>query len=129
DEQTAAELTALLESAEAGDLEARTDLENRFAGLLQFGTAGLRGELGGGPGRMNRAAVARAAAGLGAVLTEQVGDEPVVVIGYDARHGSKQFALDSAEILAGAGARVHLFDQHTPTPVLAYAVRELGADA
>lgn len=136
DPRTAAELTTLLRAAEAGDAGARDDLRDRFSGVLQFGTAGLRGALGGGPARMNRAVVARAAAGLGAFLAEELSGRgaserpaPRVVIGFDARYGSEEFARDSAQILAGAGAEVALFDQYCPTPVLAYAVRELGADA
>lgn len=130
DPATVAELTALLEQANDGEQTAIDELTDRFSGLLQFGTAGLRGAIGGGPARMNRAVVARAAAGLGAFLTSEItSDAPVVVIGYDARNYSEQFATDSAEILTGAGCRVVLFDQHVPTPVLAYAVLALGADA
>jgi len=130
DPRTAAELTSLLTSAEAGDEGAAAELTDRFSGLLQFGTAGLRGALGGGPARMNRAVVARAAAGLAAFLTESIGGAGAkVIIGFDARYGSREFAEDSARIIAGAGGQVHLFDQHCPTPVLAYAVRALDADA
>ncbi len=130
DPRTAAELSALLTSARAGEEEATADLAERFSGLLQFGTAGLRGALGGGPSRMNRAVVSRAAAGLAQFLTRALeGGAPVVVIGFDARYGSQEFAEDTAQIIAGAGGQALLFDQFTPTPVLAYAVRALGADA
>lgn len=130
DPRTSAELRDLLQAANDGDGDASAELADRFSGLLQFGTAGLRGALGGGPARMNRAVVSRAAAGLGAFLSGALPDAaPVVVIGFDARHGSAEFATDSAEILSGMGAKVMLFDQTCPTPVLAYAVRHLGADA
>src|SRR5699024_12447375 len=107
---------------EAGDEGAAAELADRFAGLLQFGTAGLRGALGGGPARMNRAVVARAAAGLAAFLTESIGGAgATVALGFDARYGSREFAEGSARIIAGAGGQVHLVDQRRPSPVLAYA--------
>ncbi len=125
DEDTRDELTALLAD---GDPAALAD---RFAGRLEFGTAGLRGALGAGPNRMNRVVVAQAAAGLAAYLAARaVGGEPAsVVIGYDARHKSDVFALDTAEIVAGAGLRAYLMPRHTPTPVLAFAIRAFGASA
>ncbi|MFW5419687.1 phospho-sugar mutase [Nocardiopsis sp. CNT-189] len=119
DPQTRAELAALLE---AGDDAALAD---RFGARLEFGTAGLRGELGAGPNRMNRATVARAAAGVAAWAGPGAG----VVIGYDARHRSADFARDTAEVLAGAGCRALLLPGALPTPVLAYAVRRTGAAA
>src|SRR5690625_1713330 len=109
DPRTAAELTTLRTSAEAdgGDeSSAKEELADRFSGLLQCGTAGLRGALGGGPARMNRAVVARAAAGLAAFLTEAIGGAGAkVIIGFDARYGSREFAEESARIIAGAGDR------------------------
>ena len=130
DPSTADELSALLGAATQGDDAARRDLVDRFGGLLQFGTAGLRGPLGGGPNRMNRAVVLRAAAGLGAYLRARLTDEtPTVVIGYDARHRSADFAHDSAAVLTAAGLQVLLLPRSLPTPVLAFAVRHLGADA
>ncbi|HLV57081.1 MAG TPA: phospho-sugar mutase [Actinotalea caeni] len=129
DDATAAELRALAERATAGDADALADLADRFAGTLQFGTAGLRGALGAGPMRMNRAVVIRAAAGLSSFLRERLGGPPVVVIGYDARHGSHRFAQDTADVVAAAGGRALLLPQAWPTPVLAFAVRHLGADA
>jgi phosphomannomutase len=130
DPSTADELSALLDAATQGDDAARRDLVDRFGGLLQFGTAGLRGPLGGGPNRMNRAVVIRAAAGLGAYLHGRLADEtPTVVIGYDARHRSADFAHDSAAVLTAAGLQVLLLPRSLPTPVLAFAVRHLGADA
>src|SRR6185436_20686990 len=98
--------TSLLAAADEGDLEAALDLADRFAGMLEFGTAGLRGALGGGPNRMNRAVVTRAAAGLAAYLNERGGGS--VVIGYDARHNSDVFARDTAEIMMGAGIKAHV---------------------
>ena len=88
---------------------ADADLADRFAGTLEFGTAGLRGALGAGPNRMNRVVVLRAAAGLAAYLrdTGAAGGSPVV-IGYDARHNSDVFARDTAEVMTGAGLRALL---------------------
>ncbi|WP_431893960.1 phospho-sugar mutase [Nonomuraea sp. bgisy101] len=117
DPDTRAELEGLLDDPEA--------LADRFGAKLEFGTAGLRGELGAGPNRMNRVTVMRAAAGLAAVL----GPGKHVVIGYDARHKSDVFARDTAAVLAGAGLRASLLPEPLPTPVLAFAVRHLGADA
>lgn len=130
DPRTRAELSAVLERAESGDAAARSDLDDRFQGLLQFGTAGLRGALGAGPHRMNRAVVIRAAAGLTAYhQTERAIPEPMVVIGYDARHDSDVFARDTAAVVVGAGGRASVLPRPLPTPVLAYAIRHLGADA
>ncbi|WP_336207612.1 phospho-sugar mutase [Nonomuraea sp. LPB2021202275-12-8] len=119
DPDTRAELSELLER---GDTEA---LRDRFAAKLEFGTAGLRGELGAGPNRMNRVTVMRAAAGLARVL----GPGKHVVVGYDARHKSDVFARDTAAVLTGAGVHASLLPGPLPTPVLAFAVRHLGADA
>ena len=113
------ELEALLRR---GD---EAELQDRFSSRLAFGTAGLRGHLRAGPNGMNRAVVRRAAAGLGAHL----GRGRTVAIGYDARHRSRQFAQDSAAILTGAGVRALVLPRALPTPVLAFAVRHLGADA
>ncbi|WP_029068638.1 phospho-sugar mutase [Jonesia quinghaiensis] len=110
--------------------QALGDLKDRFSGTLEFGTAGLRGAIEAGPNRMNRSVVIKAAAGLGAYLVEQLpGATPQVVIGYDARHYSKQFALDSAAVLTGAGCSVTMLNHALPTPVLAYTMKRLGADA
>ncbi|MFI7638512.1 phospho-sugar mutase [Nonomuraea sp. NPDC049400] len=119
DPETRAELSDLLER---WDLPA---LQDRFGTKLEFGTAGLRGELGAGPNRMNRVTVMRAAAGLAKVL----GPGKHVVIGYDARHKSDVFARDTAAVLTGAGLHASLLPGPLPTPVLAFAVRHLGADA
>ncbi|WP_433445167.1 phospho-sugar mutase [Nonomuraea sp. CA-141351] len=119
DPETRAELSHLLER---WDLPA---LQDRFGAKLEFGTAGLRGELGAGPNRMNRVTVMRAAAGLAKVL----GPGKHVIIGYDARHKSDVFARDTAAVLTGAGLHASLMPGPLPTPVLAFAVRHLGADA
>lgn len=111
---------------------ARSELADRFQGLLQFGTAGLRGRLGGGPHRMNRAVVIRAASGIADFLLGEldgVTPPPRVVVGYDARHNSRQFALDTAGVLTAVGVDVLLLPEELPTPVLAFAVRHLDADA
>ena len=130
DATTREELTALIERVEDGDAEAAADLEDRFATRLAFGTAGLRGTLGAGSNRMNRVLVAQAAAGFAAYLREKQPDgTPTVVVGYDGRRNSDVFARDSVEIFAGAGLRAILLPRMLPTPVLAFAVRHLGADA
>jgi len=102
-------------------------LTELFGTRLTFGTAGIRGALGPGPGAMNRVVVRVVASGL-AHFTEQQGGSQVVV-GFDARHGSADFATDIARVLAGEGLQVSLFDRCTPTPLVAFAVRHLGADA
>jgi phosphomannomutase len=131
DSETRAELRAVIESAEAGDTDAAADLADRFAGRLEFGTAGLRGRLGAGSNRMNRVLIGQAAAGLAAYVRERAtGEEtPLVVVGYDGRRNSDVFARDSAEIFAGAGLRALIMPRLLPTPVLAFAVRHLGASA
>lgn len=130
DPQTSDELRALIERAEAGDTTAVDDLHDRFDTRLAFGTAGLRGALGAGSNRMNRVLVGQAAAGFAAYLRERAGAEtPSVVVGYDGRRNSDVFARDSAEIFAGAGLRAILLPRLLPTPVLAFAVRHLGASA
>lgn len=111
---------------------ARAELADRFSGLLQFGTAGLRGAVGGGPNRMNRAVVIRAASGIADYLLGEldgVVPAPRVVVGYDARHRSADFARDTAAVLTAVGIEVLVLPRPLPTPVLAFAVRHLGADA
>jgi phosphomannomutase len=128
DEFTKAELATLILAAETGDPEGTAELARRFAARLEFGTAGLRGELGAGSARMNRVLVAQAAAGLAAFLLEK-SPNPSIVIGYDGRKNSDVFARDTAEIMAGAGVRAVLLPRMLPTPVLAFAVRHLDASA
>ncbi|MFI1307435.1 phospho-sugar mutase [Streptomyces sioyaensis] len=123
DPETRGELAKLIEAKDTDELAAR------FAGTLQFGTAGLRGELGAGPMRMNRSVVIRAAAGLAAYLKAQGEGSGLVVIGYDARHKSADFARDTAAVMVGAGLRAALLPRPLPTPVLAFAIRHLGAVA
>ena len=128
DPVTRSELDALVAAAEAGDAPAAAELAERFGGRLEFGTAGLRGELGAGPMRMNRVLVAQAAAGLAAFLLSRA-PHPTVVVGYDGRHNSSVFAHDTAELMQGAGVQVTVLPRALPTPVLAFAVRHLGASA
>ena len=130
DDQTRAELEAVLAAAGSGDESAAADLADRFAGTLEFGTAGLRGALGAGPNRMNRIVVIRAAAGLAAYLRDNgASDGDAVVIGFDARHNSDVFARDTAEVMTGAGFRALVMPRPLPTPLLAFAIRELGCVA
>ena len=122
DAETKAELEALIL---AGD---ESGLASRFGARLGFGTAGLRGELGAGPNRMNRVLVAQAAVGIARYLKANF-DDPSCVIGFDARKNSDVFAKDSAEILIGLGVRAYLYDSLVATPMVAFAVRELGCSA
>nr|WP_197981737.1 phospho-sugar mutase [Frigoribacterium sp. CFBP 13712] len=128
DVETRDELDALITRARDGDADAADDLGDRFTGRLQFGTAGLRGALGAGPQRMNRVLVAQAAAGFAAFLTGRE-SEPSIVIGYDGRKNSDVFARDTAEIMAAAGVRATILPRALPTPVLAFAVRQLDVSA
>ena len=120
DPVTAARLQKLLDS---GD---EATLRTFFNGFLQFGTAGLRGPNGPGPSCMNRAVVGRTAAGIAAYMKAR--GMTRVVIGRDARHGSADYAIESAEIFSGAGMEVFLLPRALPTPVLAYATTALKAD-
>ena len=120
DSTTRSQLQEMLDS---GD---ETSLRSCFAGFLEFGTAGLRGPLGPGPSRMNRAVVTKTAAGL-AIYMKRNGLKSVV-IGRDARYGSEDFTRDTAEIMQGAGFEVFVLPRPLPTPVLAYAVRNLKCD-
>jgi phosphomannomutase len=120
DPKTVAELNALIEAAD------EVTLRKFFAGFLEFGTAGLRGPLGPGPSCMNQAVVGKTAAGIVKYMKERALTS--VVIGRDARHGSEVFERISAEIFSGAGLNVSVLPRPLPTPVLAFAVNELGAD-
>jgi phosphomannomutase len=128
DFETRAELEELIDQRDVAALSAR------FDGRLEFGTAGLRGELGAGSNRMNRVLVAQTAAGIAKLLLTQPEfnsdvEPPSVVIGFDGRINSAIFARDSAQILAGAGIRAFLFDGVVPTPVLAFAGKRLNTSA
>lgn len=139
DPQTRAELTQILNRLDADDADARAaaeqELEERFTGRLQFGTAGLRGAMGAGTQRMNRVIVQKATFGLGTYLLEQGPKEGFdarkqgVVIGFDGRKNSRQFAEDAASVLCGLGIPVHMTLRPTPTPLCGFAVREVEAAA
>ncbi|MBI5513611.1 MAG: phospho-sugar mutase [Deltaproteobacteria bacterium] len=123
DPATREELRAILT---AGD---EAQLSERFGARLEFGTAGLRGLLGAGPNRMNRAVVIRTTAGLAAYLLEHLPEctHRGVALGHDARRMSREFARDVAAVLAGAGIPVFAFGALATTPLVAFAVRELNA--
>ena len=124
DPDTRAELQAILDR---GDHEA---LAACFGMRLEFGTAGIRGQMGPGPARMNRMVVRRVTAGLAArLLDSDVDAQRGVVVGHDARHKSDAFAADVAGVLGGFGIPVHFLAGLTPTPLVAFAVRDLGAAA
>jgi phosphomannomutase len=157
-----AELQALLDrayaAAEAGrgaaggsQAQALAELRDRFAGRLEFGTAGLRGVVAAGPNRMNRAVVRATTAAVagwllgsaavaarngpggagrpGGSVPRGAEDAVSVVVGCDARHRSAEFANETARVLAGAGVTVHMLPQPGPTPLLAFAVRHMAASA
>lgn len=143
DPRTRSALQELVQRAESSDTAATTELERLFAGRLAFGTAGLRAELGPGPLRMNRLVVRQTAAGMLSYAEEQLteartkADNPQdllsrgarkIVIGFDARHQSDEFAADTAEIFSAAGWEVHLFTRPGPTPLLARQVLVLDAE-
>ena len=127
DPATESELRALLDLA---DLD-KTDVSDRFACPLEFGTAGLRGVLGAGPNRMNRAVVLRTTWGLAQHLLAKAPDARGrgVVIGFDGRRMSREFAEDTACVLAAAGIRAMVFDDYAPTPLTAFGVKAMGAAA
>jgi phosphomannomutase len=102
------------------------EIESCFQGFLEFGTAGLRGALGPGPSRMNRAVVTKTALGLGQFMKDR--NLKSIVIGRDARYGSEDFTRDTAEIMSGYGFSVYVLPRPLPTPVLAFAVKKLGCD-
>jgi phosphomannomutase len=124
DEASRAELRAVLDGLPG----TAADLADRFAGPLTFGTAGLRGPLRAGPNGMNLAVVRAAAAGLVAWLAARETPGPLV-IGYDARRGSKAFAQETARVATGAGRPALILPRPLPTPVVAHLVRRLGAAA
>ncbi|MBN2909936.1 phospho-sugar mutase [Polycladomyces sp. WAk] len=104
------------------------EIEDRFYRHLTFGTAGLRGLIGAGTNRMNRYTVRRASEGFARFLLDQPGaPQKGVVIGYDSRHGSLDFARETAGVFAHHGIQVYLFDELCPTPMLSFTIRHLGA--
>ena len=122
--KTRRELTDLLEAGDAGELTERMD------GSLEFGTAGLRGRVEAGSNRMNRAVVIRTTRGLADYLLQREPDsDKPVVIGRDARLSSKRFQKDAIAVLTAAGILVRFFRDPVPTPLVAYAARQLGARA
>ncbi|GAA2635053.1 phospho-sugar mutase [Dactylosporangium fulvum] len=123
DPATREELRAVLDNGNGG-----AELADRFAGPLRFGTAGLRGPLRAGPNGMNLAVVRAAAAGLVRWLADN-GVEGPLVVGYDARHGSHAFAVETARVVTGTGREALALSRPLPTPVLAFAVRRRGAAA
>jgi phosphomannomutase len=125
DPETRAELEGLLS---AGDGAA---LAERFAGRLAFGTAGLRGAMAAGPARMNRLVVRQSAAGIARHLIERVDGAARrgAVVGHDARHRSRAFAEDCAEVIAAHGIPVALFARPVPTPAAVFAIRDRDAAA
>jgi len=125
DPATRAELQALLDKDDVAELS------DRFGAALEFGTAGLRGTLGAGTNRMNRAVVRRTTLGLARYLKAQVPDVAArgVVIGRDGRIGSPEFLEDTAAVLCAEGIPAHVFEGVVPTPLVAHAVAALGAAA
>ncbi|MGE0870293.1 MAG: phospho-sugar mutase [Kofleriaceae bacterium] len=128
---TLEELKALLDASDRGDEAAQREVEERFTGMLEFGTAGLRGILGAGPQRMNRVLVRRVSAGLALYLIEHIADarQRGVMIGHDARRNSRVFAEDTARVLGGAGIKTYLAHRPWPTPTTAWAVTDKNACA
>ena len=107
------------------------EIKERFYKTLKFGTAGLRGELGAGTNRMNIYTVALATKGLADTInsSKQTGKEKSVVIAYDVRYMSREFAEIAAVILAYNKIKVYMYDNICPTPLLSYSVRKLNASA
>lgn len=121
DEKTKAELISIADNEK--------EIEDRFFKELEFGTGGLRGVIGAGTNRMNRYTVGRATQGLAQAVKKTAGSQPSVVIAYDSRHQSPEFALESALVLAGNGIKAYVFEELRPTPELSFAVRQVQADA
>lgn len=124
-----AELQEVLARAMGAQPEAVAQLRDRMSGPLTFGTAGLRGPVRAGPNGMNTAVVVRTTAGVASWLQADGKAGGTVVVGRDARHGSEEFATATAEVLTAAGFDVQVMPTPLPTPLLAFAVRKLGAVA
>lgn len=122
DPETRAEIQQLIEE------QAHGALADRFAGALTFGTAGIRGEVGGGSARMNLAVVIRTTAGLAEYLSSSSGSGPIIV-GFDARPDSRRFAEAAGGVLAAADLPVLYFADYVPTPLVAFAAKHLRARA
>lgn len=129
DEHTRTALLDAVAAAEDGDGQALAEVRAAMSGPLEFGTAGLRGQIGPGESRMNLAVVIRATAGLAAFLKERATRVPRVVIGCDARHGSVDFARAAARVVSAAGCRALALPVKNPTPLTSFSVRSLDADA
>jgi phosphomannomutase len=124
DAETRAELQAFVDAGNT------TELSERMRAPLEFGTAGLRGVVGAGENRMNQAVVIRTSRGLADhLLARADGRTLPVVVGYDGRLTSRRFAEDTAGVLVAAGIPVRFFDQQVPTPMVAYAAKQLSAAA
>ncbi len=125
DPQTRTELKTLLKN------ENWSEIKQRFASRLQFGTAGLRGEVGAGPNRMNRLVIQETALGLGNYLLAQIpaAARDGIIIGYDGRLLSRQFAHDTASVMAALGIKVYLTKTVAPTPTIAYGINKLNTAA
>lgn len=102
------------------------EIRHRFRKTLTFGTAGLRGKIAAGSGRMNIYTVRQATQGLAKWIADNHGEEKGVAIAYDSRNLSPEFALESAKVLCANGIKTYLFDSLRPTPELSFAVRHLG---
>ncbi len=107
------------------------ELDDRFTQRLEFGTAGLRGKVGCGPNRMNRLVIQETATGLGHYLIEHVANTAIrgVIIGYDGRLDSKQFAIDTASVLTALGIKVYLTANVAATPIVAFGIKHFNAAA
>lgn len=126
------ELLALQNRAQTGDLAAKAELDDRFAGTLSFGTAGLRGAVAGGTNRMNRTNVRRASAGFAQALLDFGPRENFdakkqgILVGFDGRYTSRQFAEDAAAVFAMMQIPAYVFDTYVPTPLVAFGMKYLG---
>ncbi len=125
DEATRKEVQALLDNPDT------TELVDAFYKDLEFGTGGLRGIMGAGSNRMNRYTVGTATQGLANYLIKEFGRDAdlKVAIGYDCRHNSSEFSRMVAGIFAANGIKVYLYEALRPTPMVSYAIRELGCQS